>query len=325
MVPSLPLSRLSVKNPLHWLLIVMVLRSGQRRVEKVSRETKVDHIIALWSLPSGYWARNILKRYGIPYGIWALGSDIWTLGKLPIVKNILALVLRDSSFCFADGMKLKEDVERISGRSCGFLASVRKLPVKKKKLSSTPPYRLAFLGRWHRNKGVDLLIESLQMLGDEDWKKIKEVRICGGGPMEKIVRSGCEALKKAGRPVRVEGYLGREAAADLLNWADYLLLPSRIESIPVVFSDAMQAGCPVIATPVGDLPRLVEKYQVGMISEELSSNAFSETLASALNNPPSSYFSGLAACRGNFNVQHTVERLLGAIGYSDFSEGGRNL
>lgn len=316
-VSSLPLSLLKPSNPFHWPSIIQTLRSGQDAIHQLAREKKIDHVLALWALPSGYWARNIWKRDGIPYSIWVLGSDIWTLGKLPVVKNILAKVLKDSSLCFADGYQLKHDVEAISGRSCEFLASSRNLPIiEKKRLSSEPPYRFAFLGRWHSNKGVDLLIESLKMLGDEDWDKINEVRICGGGPLDAAIRSGCDSLKKAGRPVTAGGYLSREEAANLLRWADYLLLPSRIESIPVVFSDAMQAGCPVIATPVGDLARLMDKNSVGILADDVTPAAFAVAIREALNMPPASLNSGMEEKRIEFRVHRSAWRLLHSLGIS---------
>lgn len=314
-VPSMPLSLLSPLNPAHWISIAEVMRSGECIVTQAVINSKVDHIVALWALPSGYWARNIWKKYGIPYSTWALGSDIWTLGKIPFVKRVLKRVLKESQACFADGYLLKGDVERISGRQCKFLPSLRNLSVEPKKdLASQPPYRLAFLGRWHPNKGIDLMLESLELLNDDDWGKIKEVRICGGGPLEKSVWSACEQLKKKGRPVTLGGYLNKLEAVDLLQWTDYLFIPSRIESIPVVFSDAMQIGCPVIVTPVGDFPRLLGNRSVGLIAEDVSSMAFAEVIRSACNTSPESFRIGLRKARGQFNVQLTAARLLKYIG-----------
>ena len=289
-VPRLPLSLLKPYNPAHWPLIIKTLNTGQREVQKLIDEKKIDYIMALWVLPSGYWARNIWKKHGIPYSVWALGSDIWNLGRIPLVKTLLRTVLRDSDVCFADGYILKKDVEKISGKPCEFLASTRRLPaVEEKSLSIAPPYKLAYLGRWHRNKGTDILLDSLHLLSDEDWAKIKEVRIFGGGPLEKIIKPGCSALKETGRPVFLGGYLDRTQAAKLLLWADYLLIPSRIESIPITFSDAMQCMCPVIAAPVGDLPQLIKKYGVGIIASALSSVAFSQAIQHALKSPPKEY------------------------------------
>lgn len=309
--PDEPLSRLNPYRLSHWPKIVSTLRSGRKALDRIADESTIDHIFALWALPSGYWARCIARRKNIPYSVWSLGSDIWTLGKIPLVKDLLRRVLRDSRWCFADGLLLKEDVEKISGKPCEFLASTRDLSLTNKKtLSGTPPYRLTFLGRWHPNKGTDILMGSLFLLSDQDWKKIAEVRICGGGPLEAAIRSRCAALVREGFPVVLRGYLGKGEAAALLADTDYLLIPSRIESIPVVFSDAMKSRCPLVAMPVGDLPALLNRYGVGVLSRGVNAPFFAEAIHEILSLPPSHFEEGLLQAAAAFDLHATVETFL---------------
>lgn len=313
-VPSLPLSLLTPSSPAQWRSIVRTMRSGQQAVQDVVKDGGVDHIFALWVLPSGYWAKVVGEKYGVPYSTWALGSDIWSLGKVPLVKNMLQSVLRHSQYRFADGYQLAEDVKSLSKLDCDFLPSTRKLPVSsKKKLASAPPYKLAYLGRWHPHKGTDLLLESLHLLLDDDWAKIEAVQICGGGPLEDLVHERGKALQENGRPVTIRGYLNREEAADLLLWADYLLLPSRIESIPVIFSDALQANCPLIACPVGDIPRLMENYQVGILASAVTIHAMITAIQQALHTSPARYQTGIIALKEEFNLENSAQRLLGHL------------
>ncbi|MPT43185.1 MAG: glycosyltransferase [Klebsiella sp.] len=70
-----------------------------------------------------------------------------------------------------------------------------------------------------------------------------------------------------------------EAEAAIVH-ADCLLIPSRIESIPVVFSDAMKLGRPVVSMPVGDLPQLVGSG-VGILARQVSSQAFASATVAA--------------------------------------------
>jgi glycosyltransferase involved in cell wall biosynthesis len=198
------------------------------------------------------------QRFSIPDSIWALGSDIWTLGKIPIVRGVLRRVLRHAAQRYADGLALKADVERIGGKPCAFLPSCRVLADgRAKTLRDRPPYRLAFLGRWHPNKGIDLLVQALELFGDVDWQRIEAIRIHGGGPLETQVQAQTAPLIQAGRPLTVGGYLDRDGARDLLDWADYVVIPSRMRVFRSSSSDAMQMRCPVIAMPVGDLPQLL--------------------------------------------------------------------
>jgi glycosyltransferase involved in cell wall biosynthesis len=313
-VSSLPLSLLNPTNPVHWPRILTTLRAGQRMVNDVVRKSEVDHLFALWALPSGYWARRAGSRYGIPYSVWALGSDIWSLGAIPFVRTVLRSVLRDSQQSFADGYQLADDVTALSGHDCKFLPSTRKLPVtEKKQLATTPPYKLAFLGRWHRHKGVDLLLESLHLLDEVDWQKIDAVQICGGGPLEELVYEQWARLQENGRPVTVGGYLDREEATELLMWSDYLLLPSRLESIPVIFSDALQTQCPIISTPIGDLPRLLARNHIGTLAQSVTAEAYARAIQQGLESAPDRYELRFKEVSKVFSLEATVRYVVSSL------------
>jgi glycosyltransferase involved in cell wall biosynthesis len=322
--PSRALSLLNPINPAHWPSIWNVLRRGARMSRQLAQNHRFDHVLALWALPSGYWARRLKREFGIPYSVWALGSDIWSLGRLPAVRAVLRGVLRDADNRYADGYVLKADVEALCGRPCDFLPSTRRLHVPSGAWHrGAPPYRMAFLGRWHPNKGADLLLEALERLDQQDWTAIEEFRICGGGPLDALVRTRGAALAAAGRPVTVGGYLDKQAAAELLVWADYLVIPSRIESIPVIFSDAMQCACPVIATPVGDLPRLLRNCGAGMLSTDVSADAIARAIREAAATTPSTFAEGLARCRREFDIDECAARLLRQLGGTPEIASGR--
>jgi glycosyltransferase involved in cell wall biosynthesis len=192
-------------------------------LEKVAAADRPDYIFALWALPSGHWAKSVGKKYDIPYGIWALGSDIWGLGRVPILRSYLRKTLIKADRCFADGLKLADDVKKFSGRCCEFLASSRILADNQPPdVAHRPPFRLAFLGRWHQNKGIDILMDALGLLSDEDWSKIAMIRIEGGGPLNVKVHKVASDLRNLGRPIQVGGYLDKRGAADLIAWADYV-------------------------------------------------------------------------------------------------------
>jgi glycosyltransferase involved in cell wall biosynthesis len=309
-VPRQPLSLLSPFDPRHWPAIITTLQAGRQQVLQSCAATPIDHIFALWALPSGYWAMNAGRRFGIPYSIWALGSDIWTLGKIPIVRGILRRVLRHAAQRYADGLALKDDVERIGGKPCAFLPSCRILTADQPKtLRQSSPYRLAFLGRWHPNKGIDLLLQALELLSEADWRQIDCIRINGGGPLDHQVQTQATRLIEAGRPLTVGGYLDRDGARDLLAWADYLVIPSRIESIPVIFSDAMQMQCPVIASPVGDLPALIAEHRCGVLAATVDALSLAQALRSALISAPADFSDGLSSAATAFNVAVTARNL----------------
>lgn len=310
-VPRQPLSLLKPARPDHWPAIAATLKRGAEAVDRAVRLFEPDHILALWVLPSGHWARRASLRHGVPYSTWALGSDIWSLGRIAPLRSVLASVMSGAEARFADGHELCDRVREIGGGDCSFLASSRRLPPPRvpRALPSRPPFRLAFVGRWHENKGVDLLLEGLFGLPTADWARIEGVRVAGGGPLEPEVGKAVASLRREGRPCELLGYVDKQQAADLYAWADYLIIPSRIESIPVVFSDALQAGRPVIATPVGDLPRLLAEFPCGTLAAAADALSIRDAVRDALARDPCAYAEGIARAATRFDLASTVERL----------------
>lgn len=295
-----PLSLLSPMKPWHWPSILRAVVSLRRQVFRAAADGEVAHIHALWVLPSGWAAREVAKATNATYSVWALGSDIWSLGRLPVVRNILAAVSRGADFAYADGIQLARDAQDVSGRRFEFMPSCRTLAGLRERATATmPPYHLLYLGRWHRNKGTDLLFDALDELKEQDWARIAEVHVAGGGPLQALVRMRAEKLIADGRPIRLSGFLDKERAELALGHADRLLLPSRVESIPVVFSDALAYGLPVVSMPVGDLPALLADG-AGWVACDIDGRAFADAIRESLE-PTGHVGEALSALKGRFN------------------------
>jgi glycosyltransferase involved in cell wall biosynthesis len=305
-----PLSLLSPTRPADWPAIVGTLRSMRAEVLASDTDGRVVHTLALWALPSGWAASALQRAHGVPYSIWALGSDIWSLGRLPVVKSLLRRVIRKATHCYADGLQLCEDAADIGGRHFDFLPSTRRLSPPAKMRRNDGPARLLFLGRWHPNKGVDLLLEALALLPEDAWQRIGEIRLAGGGPLETLVTDRVTRLQAVGRPIRLDGYLDQRQAAEAIGEANWLVIPSRIESIPVVFSDAMKLGCPVIAAPVGDFPGLFDAAWVGILAASTAPVDLAAAIGVALAKDPSIFEAGLRAMAERFDLKTGVRDVL---------------
>jgi glycosyltransferase involved in cell wall biosynthesis len=314
--PPFPLSILKPWRPgdLRW--IARVLREGAAATRDAA--IGASHLFALWGLPCGEWARRAARANGIAYSAWMLGSDVWTLGRVPVLRGMLARVIRHASHAYADGYHLAEDAQRIAGVPVAFLPSTRRIDlVDPAPPREKPPYRVLFLGRWHPNKGVDLLLDALLQLDDADWHNIECIEIQGGGPLEPLVRERVAALQAARRPVQAGRFLAKPDAEAAIVRADWIVIPSRIESIPVVFSDAVKSGRPVVATPVGDLPRLVKDDPAcGVLAETVSATAIAGALRATVDSDPTGYSAGVRKQAAEFALPAITQRLL-----RDFAHG----
>lgn len=307
--PAKPLSTLKPWNPSDLLWASRVVRGGLQATRQASRGSQ--HIFALWALPSGEWARRIATELGIGYSVWMLGSDIWSLGKLPILRSMLKKVICQAQHAYADGLQLGEDAKVISGRTIEFLPSTRAIRLKNPpQPRSKSPYRLLFLGRWHPNKGVDLLLEALLLLDDQDWAAIESVEIQGGGPMQELVQQQIGKLQNAGRPVKLGAFLSKEEAEQAIVRNDWVLIPSRIESIPVVFSDAMKLKRPVLAMPVGDLPALIRDSHCGLLAQSVSAKDYALALQELLTSNTSDFTAGVEIQVNTFDLEHLAVKYL---------------
>ena len=115
--------------------------------------------------------------------------------------------------------------------------------------------------------------------------------------------------------ITVYGYADADTAATYLRACDLLLIPSRIESIPVIFSDAVGCGIPMVATEVGDLGTLVRKYRVGEIARPESPEALAKSIRSALQFGRSHYEPGMAEANADFDPRNAVQTYLSCVGY----------
>lgn len=116
-----------------------------------------------------------------------------------------------------------------------------------------------FVGQVGRRKGVFDLLEALQRLKQAG----KPAKITIVGPPEYQGEWDALAQRRAELGletdiVQFKGPLQGEALYEEFRRADYFILPSHREGLPVVLFEAGSFGLPVIATPVGGVPQLLE-------------------------------------------------------------------
>jgi glycosyltransferase involved in cell wall biosynthesis len=208
-------------------------------------------------------------------------------------------------------LKLAEATSALAARKVDFLPSTRRIEqLRTTPLKRSGPYRLLFIGRWHTNKGVDLLLDALQLLCDDDWQRIEAVELCGGGPLQDLVSQRVSCLQAAGRPVALRGYLNKNEAIEAIQLSDFLLIPSRRESVPVIYSDAVKLRCVVLSTPVGDLPTLIQGHGCGEVARDLSASAFYRLISDVLaQQVPANYLTGLDNAAADFSIAAIAQQL----------------
>jgi glycosyltransferase involved in cell wall biosynthesis len=117
--------------------------------------------------------------------------------------------------------------------------------------------RLLYVGRLERRKGVAELLRAVTGLGRDDWT----LTLVGGdtdtGALGASLREQLRLGIAGDDRIRLVDAAGREALDTLLADHDAVVLPSQWECWPYVGLEALAAGRPLIATPVGGLPEQV--------------------------------------------------------------------
>ncbi len=125
--------------------------------------------------------------------------------------------------------------------------------------AATGDFTACFVGRLAPQKGLEHLLRAARLL-EERGRQFRLI-LAGEGPEEEKLRALAAGLRLAG--AEFAGY--REDVRSLLAGCDIFVLPSHYEGMPLSVIEAMAAGLPVVATPVGGVPEVVEDGVTGLL------------------------------------------------------------
>ena len=150
------------------------------------------------------------------------------------------------------------------------------------------PVRIGSLGRLHPVKGYDVLVEALALLPPD---VPYQMSIAGDGAERATLEARAAALGL--REVRFTGYADDPRA--MLARLHLYLQPSRSEGLCVAAHEAMQAGLPVVASAVGQLPYSIAEGRSGATVAPDDPQALAQALATMLAQPARLAAMGTAA------------------------------
>ena len=124
------------------------------------------------------------------------------------------------------------------------------------------PYRFLYVGRFERVKGLDLLLHSMALLKKEG--SHAHLTLIGSGGMEDWARDFVDKMGLRDR-VSLKGTVSDQELSSSYALSDCVVIPSRSESIPLVFSEALNFDKELIVTDVGDMGILGRRYGVAWV------------------------------------------------------------
>lgn len=123
------------------------------------------------------------------------------------------------------------------------------------------------------------IIDALKFLPENVYLKV-----LGAGMLEQMLKSKVKSLKLEHR-VEFLGLVSPQEISTHLWNADIFIRPSISEGMGSSFIEAMAAGLPVIATPVGGIPDFLRDGETGLFCEVNNPKSIADKVMEYINNP----------------------------------------
>jgi glycosyltransferase involved in cell wall biosynthesis len=226
-----------------WALLVWPALLGRKRYDLLYtwELSAFTRFLSFFVLPRGH---IILQRIGEPL------SEDFSLGAAQ--EGLLdGLVVETSIHAQAARRVLRRDIAILALPLIGHCVT----PRASDEGPSKGMIRVAFLGRYHRDKGIYRLLEI--------WSRLNiapaRLNFYGWGSEYEQLSQMVQRLRLQ-RDVHLNGsYSTAEELSGILAVTDLVVLPSETEGLPVVLLEAMAHGVPFVATDVGAVRLLADQ------------------------------------------------------------------
>jgi glycosyltransferase involved in cell wall biosynthesis len=261
---------------------------GERALDRLVRERRIELLHAHWLLPNGFLAGRVARRRGLPLAITLHGSDIFMAERNAFFGRLAVSALAAASHVTSCSPELAERLLRLSGGR--FAEKVLLVPNGTDRLGTGEGTRgtevgalrarLGFgagerlvvaVGRMVDKKGFGDLLEAAPAF----LERFPDVRLVfgGGGDLQPSLEARAQALGLGARVIFTGG-LSHPDVLGLIAAGEVFVMPSvrdpkgNVDGLPIVVLEAMAAGKPVVATDVSGIPLAVRDGETGLLVPE---------------------------------------------------------
>lgn len=136
---------------------------------------------------------------------------------------------------------------------------------------SADTINLLFVGRFDRQKGLDILLDALSDARSRN--PALRLHVIGAK-----VQDGPDIDRDMTRDVTFHSWVPPERLVDFYAHADAVVLPSRWEGLPMVLIESLRAGTPVLLSSRSGMGELIDDRHAGRVLP-LSRKSFAEALS----------------------------------------------
>ncbi len=251
------------------------------------REFAPDVVLSYWLYPDAFGAMHAARRAGLPLVVGSRGSDLRV--RDAVSQRLTRPVLRAAQRILV----VSEDLGRVAVRDYDAdPGKIRAIPNGCDATIFHPQPKAAaratlgldasgplvtYVGRLVPEKGLRELLDAVGALAPR--LPGLALALVGEGPMRAELEARIATMP--GVRVHLPGAQGPREVACWMAASDVVTLPSYSEGHPNVLVEALACGRPVVATPVGGIPEVVDA-DCGLLVAVRDPAALAEGLAEAL-------------------------------------------
>lgn len=131
---------------------------------------------------------------------------------------------------------------------------------------------VSFMGRFSEEKRPEMFVDIAHALRHHE--RMHFVMI-GNGPEYEQVKQYISRLN-LGERIYAPGFV--QDLKPFLKLTDVLVIPSRIEGIPIILMESLALGVPVVASKVGGIPSILTNFEIGFVCDPSRIEEFTQSL-----------------------------------------------
>ena len=265
---------------------------------------------------ASFWRKSVVcalaRLRGRPYVLHVHGAEFSKFYHEEcgaFSKWIVRRVLERAALVLALSGQWNEVLKRIApGATVQTLPNAVPLHDVPPRVAANAPARILFAGRIGARKGTYELLRAFARLAPQ----FPSATLVCAGDGEAAQLKALAAELGVAEQVECPGWLSPEAMGSEMQRASIFALPSHHEGVPMAMLEAMSRSLPVLTTPVGGIPEVLENERNGILVTPGDVDAIEAALERLLRSSAERERLGAAArvtIAERFSLDSTIERL----------------
>ena len=256
--------------------------------------------------------RVILLLAGFPLKASTIKND--PLVKISAILSHATLSLADKIVVYSNRIIIERELQKMSAKV--IVAPRHFVDLNTFRVMKSFDKRdnvVGYFGSLDEIKGAHNFVKALKYLMETDPDFIKREGISflmgGEGPLNTDI-SHTISSSFLGDRVQLLGWVPHDMLPQYLNKLKLLVIPSLTEGLPNILLEAIACGTPILATPVGSIPDVIEDGKSGFLMDNNTPECISANIKRALAHPQLEMISlsSKSKLHSEFTLEKAVDR-----------------